>query len=224
MRRLGANLVLGIGLVCGACDAPGLSVGAGQGGWADPGWSPPYRPERDAWRTLPGYGSSGLDRHDLVCDRLGRCWPLGPSDRYARRGYLERRDGRPPGWAESLPGSAWRHDRFVRPRSSVVCDQATSICYKDGRIDKSETEHAFGERAGDRADSVRDRLGTGRAFVPQRGVACDRLRQVCWDDGQRDRSLTRRYFGRRAARDLDDEQARDDGTPPIRQRPGRKRP
>jgi Fels-1 Prophage Protein-like len=93
-------------------------------------------------------------------------------------------------------------NRFVRPRSDVVCDRATSICYKRGKIDKSDTEHVFGERAGDRADDVRDRLSNARVFVPERGVACDRERRICLEDGDPDRRLTRRYFGRRAARAL----------------------
>ena len=95
------------------------------------------------------------------------------------------------------------HNRFLRPRSEVVCDRATRICYKKGKIDKSDTEHVFGERAGDRADDLRDRYGTARIFAPERDVSCDRKRRVCFEDGDPDRSLTRRYFGRRAARDLD---------------------
>jgi hypothetical protein len=96
-------------------------------------------------------------------------------------------------------------NRFVRPRSDVVCDRAARICYKRGKIDKSDTEHIFGERAGDWADNLRDRLSTARVFVPERGVACDRERRICLEDGHPDRSLTRRYFGQRAARALDDD-------------------
>ena len=76
----------------------------------------------------------------------------------------------------------------------------------------------FGERAGDRADDLRDRLGTARVFVPERGVACDRNRRMCLDDGDPDRSLTRRYFGRRAARALDEERPRDDDAKRNRKR------
>jgi hypothetical protein len=100
-------------------------------------------------------------------------------------------------------------NRFLRPRSEVVCDRATRICYKQGRVDQSDTERVFGGRAGDRADDLRDRVGTARLFVPERGVACDRTRRMCLDDGDPDRSLTRRYFGRRAARDLNEERPRD---------------
>jgi hypothetical protein len=93
-------------------------------------------------------------------------------------------------------------DRFLRPRSNLVCDRASRICYKNGKIDKSDTENTFGERAGDRADDLRDRFSTARLFVPQRGVACDRDRRLCLEDGDPDRKLTRRYFGKRAARAL----------------------
>ena len=83
-----------------------------------------------------------------------------------------------------------------------------ALCYKDGKVDKSDTQSVFGERAGDRADRLRDRLGTGRMFVPERGVACDRERKLCLEDGQPDRKLTRRYFGKDAARALARDQPR----------------
>jgi Fels-1 Prophage Protein-like len=202
-----ARLVLSLALICSACGAPQLSMSTGTEGWSDPSLWPRYRTERDLWLARPGYGYSPLHRPSIACDRFGRCWELGPSDAFAR-GYGERRSA--PGWAEDLPGSARLEDRFLRPRSEVVCDRATSICYKEGKVDKSDTERVFGGRAGDRADDLRDRLGTARLFVPERGVACDRERRLCLDDGDPDRSLTRRYFGRPAARALDEERSRDD--------------
>ena len=48
-------------------------------------------------------------------------------------------------------------------------------------------------------------------FVPQRGVACDRERRLCLEDGDPDRKLTRRYFGKDAARALAEEPGSDDG-------------
>jgi Fels-1 Prophage Protein-like len=89
-----------------------------------------------------------------------------------------------------------------------VCDRATRICYKQGRVDQSDTDRVFGESAGDRVDRVRNRLGTGRLFVPEPGVACNRASRVCLEDGDPDRRLTRRYFGRRAARSLEEERPR----------------
>jgi Fels-1 Prophage Protein-like len=205
-----ARLVLCSGLVCSACGAPQLSIySRGAEDWTDSRWSPLYRPEQDVWWALPGYGRSPLGRPYVACDRLGRCWQLGPYDRYAL-GHA-----RPPSWAGNLPGSAWMGNRFVRPRLDVVCDQATRICYKRGKIDKSDTEDVLGERAGDRADDLRDQLNTARVFVPERGVACDRERRICLEDGNPDRSLTRRYFGKRAARALDDEQSGDGGARPA---------
>ena len=114
---------------------------------------------------------------------------------------MTRRDG----WShDRLFGRhGWPEDRFVRTDRRVVCDRGTGICYKRGEIDKSETERVFGGRAGDRADDLRDDYGTARLFVPERGVACDRGRRACFDDGEPDHSLTRRYFGRRAADALD---------------------
>ena len=164
----------------------------------------------DLWPAYPGYGRSLRHRPAVACDSFGRCWRLEPSDPFERL-YVRRSDARPPGWAENLPRSARLHDRFLRPGSDVVCDRASRLCYKDGKVDKSDTQSVFGERAGDRADRLRDRLGTGRMFVPQRGVACDRERKLCLEDGNPDRKLTRRYFGKDAARALAEEPGSDDG-------------
>ena len=110
----------------------------------------------------------------------------------------------------------------MRPRAEVVCDRATRICYKQGKIDKSDTERVFGGRAGDRADGLRDRHGTAQLFVPERGVACDRESRLCLEDGDPDRRLTRRYFGRRAARSIDEQRPRDDDGRPAKRRTKRK--
>jgi hypothetical protein len=210
MRVAMAHLGLGLALVCSACGTPQLSVSSGGAGvWPGPGLGPAYRTERDIWLAPPRYGLSPLHRPAIACDSFGRCWEVGPSYRFARE-YIERPDARPPGWAESLPGSARTQHRFLRPRSDVVCDRASRICYKEGEVDKSDTEGIFGGRAGERADALRDRFGTARLFVPERGVACDRDSRVCLEDGDADRRLTRRYFGRNAARAIDDERRRDD--------------
>jgi Fels-1 Prophage Protein-like len=205
-----APFVLSLALICSACGASQLSTSTGgTGAWSDPSPWPRYRTERDLWLARPGYGYSPLHRPSIACDRFGRCWELDPFDRFAR-GDSERRAARPPGWAENLPDSARLHHRFLRAGSEVVCDRATHICYKEGKVDKSDTERVFGGGAADRADGLRDRFGTARLFLPEQDVACDRERRVCLDDGDPDRSLTRRYFGRRAARALDDERSRED--------------
>jgi len=201
--------LLCLALLCSGCGTPQVSIASGSRAWADPGpWSG-YRTDPGLWPGMPGYGLSRFDRPALVCDRFGRCWQAGPFDRRLARGY-ERRD-RPPGWAERLPQSVRSANRFLRPRAELVCDRATRICYKQGEIDKSDTERMFGARAGDRADDLRDRYRSARVFVPARGVACDRERRMCLEDGDLDRRLTRRYFGRQAARDIERERSRDDG-------------
>ena len=175
-------LALTLTLVCDACSAPPPALTAPAGGVrvpVDPTFPLLYRID-PAWDrgtrlALPGYG------YNYDYD-------------YGRRAPLA---ARPPGWADDLPRRARASDRFLRPDRHVVCDRATSICYKRGEVDKSATEGVFGERAGDRADDLRDKLGTARLFVPERGVACDRGRRACFDDGEPDRRLTRRYFGRR---------------------------
>ncbi len=177
-------------------------AGGGGGVRVDPNFPPLSGPPakgggfRD--RDVPrGYGGRAL-RPQIYCDGYGRCFQRFP-DRFSGGSYRTR----PPGWADDLPGRVRYPDRFSRPRSEVVCDQATNVCYRRGRVDRSETRDVFGDRAADRADDLRDRRGTARLFVPERGVSCDTGRRVCFDGGVPDVSLTRRYFGGGAAAGLD---------------------
>lgn len=218
--RLTALLCLA--LLCSGCGAPQVSIGTGSG-WAEPGAWPRYRTDSDLWLARPGYGWSAFGRPAVVCDRFGRCREAGRLDYRLARSHVERRDGRPPGWAKRLPDSAQTDRRFLRPRATLVCDRATRICYKRGEIDKSDTERMFGARAADRADVLRDRHGSARIFVPKRGLACDRERQVCLEDGDPDRKLTRRYFGRQAARDIERQRSRDEDRGPAKRNKGKKK-
>lgn len=205
MRSKLMLLAMSLALIGSGCTTSGsLGEGSGGGVWLGPSTTLRYGSYRDLdrWPAYPGYGGSLRHRPAVACDSFGRCSQLRSSDPFERR-YAAR--GRPPGWADDLPRSARMSDRFLRPRSNLVCDRASRICYKNGKIDKSDTESVFGERAGDRADDLRDRFGTARLFVPQRGVACDRERKVCLEDGDPDRKLTRRYFGKGAARTLAEE-------------------
>jgi hypothetical protein len=202
MRYTIALLASFLILIGSGCAVPDSSMhGSGGGVWIGPTASLGTYPDwdRDLRPAYPGYGGSARYRPSVACDTFGRCWQLQPSDSFER---LHAKRVRPPGWAENLPRSARTSDRFLRPGSDVVCDRASRLCYKDGKVDKSDTQSVFGERAGDRADRVRDRLGTGDMFVPQRGVACDRERRLCLEDGDLSRKLTRRYFGKDAARAL----------------------
>lgn len=203
MRAALTSLIVSTGLACGACAGPegglhiGGSAGSGPGLWyeTEPGWN------RGPLRGLPGYGLDPWRRSDVACDAFGRCWRLDATDRLGfARGWHDDDlpSARPPRWAKALPDRLRDSDRFVRPGSNLVCDRASRICYKRGNLDKSVTRGVFGKRAANRADDLRDRLGTGRLFVPQRDVACDQGRRVCFEDGVPDRKLTRRYFGREA--------------------------
>lgn len=199
LRRLSLALALTAGLtsVAAADDQPRVRIDPnfppmGSQSLGSPGGS----------RSVPrsyGFGERRQQRPQIYCDGYGRCSQGLPG---RRNGYSRGFDDRPPGWADDLPGRIRYPDRFERPRSSVVCDQATSICYRNGLVDKSETRDAFGNRAADRADDLRDRRGTARVFVPERGVSCDAGQQVCFDGRTPDASLTRRYFGTDAARNL----------------------
>ena len=195
MQRLIASLGLALAMSFG----PGGAAGAGEPPRAriDPNF-PPFR------SIAPNTGGVAapqaiVPRQDyrVRCDASGRCWQQVPN--YGGN-HMDSYGARPPGWADDVPRRRSRDPyRFDRPSSGVLCDTATSLCYKQGAIDKSETKAAFGERAADRADDLRDREGTDRLFVPERGVTCDPRRRVYFDDGVADFSQTRRYFGQGAA-------------------------
>lgn len=105
-----------------------------------------------------------------------------------------------PGW-DSGYDDRYDNDRYVRTDRRTVCDRGTQTCYRKGDIDQSETRDQFGNRAGRRADEVRDRYGDD-AFVRSRKVACDRGDRTCYKNGRPDRSETRDVFGKKAARKI----------------------
>jgi hypothetical protein len=105
-----------------------------------------------------------------------------------------------------FPGNpAWGYGggRTFRPSGDVVCDRATATCYRDGEIDASDTRDVFGNRAARRVDRLRDQAGTNRIFRPDDDVVCNRRERVCYKDGHPDRSETRDFFGKKAARRVD---------------------
>ena len=90
--------------------------------------------------------------------------------------------------------------RTFRPDRSVVCDRATETCYRGREIDASETRDYFGKSAARRVDRVRDAAGTNRIYRVDDEVVCNRSREVCLKNGRPDRSETRDFFGKKAAR------------------------
>jgi hypothetical protein len=93
--------------------------------------------------------------------------------------------------------------RTFRPGGDVVCDRRTETCYRRGQIDASETRDYFGRGAARRVDRVRDQAGTNRIFRPDDNVVCNRRDKVCLKNGHPDRSETRDFFGKKAARRID---------------------
>ena len=153
----------------------GPTAGADAPVYRDPYGRPVYR---DRYGR-PVYGGSGYDpyRRSSAYDPYGRSYGYDP---YQRRG-----DG-----------------RYFRPGSEVACDRRTETCYKDGDLDVSETKRYFGKGAGREVDRVRDRYDTDNIFRADDNVACNRDRKVCYKDGRPDRSETRDYFGKKAAKKL----------------------
>lgn len=101
-----------------------------------------------------------------------------------------------------LPSERGHGGRTFRPGGNVICDRATETCYQGREIDASETREYFGNRAARRVDRIRDNAGTNRIFRPEDDVVCNRRSRVCLEDGRPDRSETREFFGKKAARRL----------------------
>lgn len=143
---------------------------------------PVYRGGSTVYRNSPGWGwgNRGYD------DRRYRD-RNDDDDRYVRAPWDDgkRREG-----------------RYDREGKDTVCDRRTEICYKDGHIDKTETNQRFGNKAAGRADDIRDRYDNRNVYVPRKNVACDGDRNVCLENGKRDVQATRQEYGKKAAEQL----------------------
>ena len=100
-------------------------------------------------------------------------------------------------------GNSYGNGRTFSPRSGVVCDRVTETCYRGRDIDASETKDNFGRSAARRVDRIRDQAGTNRIYRASDDVVCNRRDKVCYKNGHADRSETRDYFGKKAARRID---------------------
>lgn len=191
MRRPFAALGLMVLMLAGPSAA--WAGGSSPGVRIDPNFPPLGGTAPGAVRAVPTQPPAYQPRRSqgavVNCDQYGRCWRQVPSNDGAR----------PPGWADDTPVRVRDPYRFDRPQSGVVCDRRTSVCYRNGRLDRSDTKDVFGDGAADRVERVRNQRGTGQLFLPDRGVTCNSIQKVCYDDGVADFSQTRRYFGDRAA-------------------------
>lgn len=151
----------------------------------------------------------------LLAGLLAGCTVAGGSGGWARRDpgavYWGGPYGGPglgyPVWRDPFyehraypPGRSY--GRTFRPARDVVCDRRTETCYRDGEIDASETRDYFGRGAARRVDRLRDAAGTNKIFRVDDDVVCNRRERVCFKDGRPDRSETRDFFGKKAARRL----------------------
>ena len=96
-----------------------------------------------------------------------------------------------------------------RSDDRVSCDARTEVCYKNGRLDASETRDRFGKSASREVERIREQQGTGRVYVPRDGSVCNRAEGVCYKNGKPDWSDTRDYIGKNAARRVRAKQAKD---------------
>ncbi|HMR34312.1 MAG TPA: hypothetical protein PKA13_08385 [Geminicoccaceae bacterium] len=96
-----------------------------------------------------------------------------------------------------------------RSDDRISCDARTEVCYKNGRLDASETRDRFGKSASREVERIREQQGTGRVYVPRDGSVCNRAEGVCYKNGKPDWSDTRDYIGKNAARRVRAKQAED---------------
>lgn len=107
------------------------------------------------------------------------------------------------GWGGSSGWGGYRSD------DRIVCDARTEVCYKNGRLDASETRDRFGKSASRDVERLREQQGTGRVYVPRDGSVCNREEGVCYKNGKPDWSDTRDYIGKNAAKRVRAKQAKD---------------
>ena len=95
--------------------------------------------------------------------------------------------------------------RSFSPEPGVRCNSNARVCYVRGTPSIRMTQTYFGPRA---AQQLRwglrrqqeQRRYTQRMFYPERGVRCDRVREVCYDrQGRPSSHLTYKYLGPRVA-------------------------
>jgi hypothetical protein len=146
--------------------------------------------------ALDGGGSYGTVGAGVAGPGIRWSGPYGADPFY--RSYPGPLVGQPYGYGVDPFGRGG--GRTFRPAGDVVCDRRTETCYRRGQIDASETRDYFGRGAARRVDRIRDRAGTNRIFRADDDVVCNRRDKVCFKNGHPDRSETRDFFGKKAAR------------------------
>lgn len=106
-------------------------------------------------------------------------------------------------------GGGYSGSNYGYSDDRVTCDARTEVCYKNGRLDASETRDRFGKSASREVEQIRQQQGTGRVYVPRDGSVCNRQEGVCYKNGKPDWSDTRDYIGKNAAKRVRRQQAKD---------------
>lgn len=147
----------------------------------------------EGWGNRPYY--SGYPYRDYGYSRPAYGYGYGSpdADRYYRRHRNDDDDGK------------GKNRRLVRTERNVVCDRRTEVCYKNGDIDASETREYFGKDEARRVDRIRDRYKDNDIFLPRGNTVCREENRTCYVKGEPDRRATREYFGKKAARRVDND-------------------
>lgn len=105
-------------------------------------------------------------------------------------------------FAAALPAAA-KKATIDYPRSGVVCDQATKMCFDRTGVSVRLTREFFGRSA--ERELERKLSGSNRPtqFKLSNGDVCDVRRQTCWDDGwggkNISKALSKQLFGNNGA-------------------------
>ncbi len=78
------------------------------------------------------------------------------------------------------------------PRSGVICDRGSRVCYDSRGVSIGETRRVFGSGAVTNLRRQFDTRTWPTELLFSTGELCDVRRQVCWDDGWQRRNVSKR--------------------------------
>ena len=96
-------------------------------------------------------------------------------------------------------------DTVFVPDPGIKCDRSVRICYDRNGANLALTDRYFGSKAEDRLATKLPPDEPDNVFVPKKTVRCDSNLQVCTDDSQPSAKQTRIYFGKKAAKQVQDD-------------------
>ena len=95
-----------------------------------------------------------------------------------------------------------RQDTVFAPDPGIKCNRSVRICYDRNGANLALTDRYFGNKAADRLGTKLPPGEPDDIFEPKRTVSCNTSSRICTDDGQPSVKKTRVYFGKKAAKQI----------------------